>query len=225
MKKKIFIILGVTTLSIIGLYLYFDKEEKVIIEPIAKEITKEEIIENCYVDVKGEVVNPGVYECENNSKVIDIINLAGGLTKNADVSVINLSKTVHNEMLIIIYNKKQIEDAKKRLNEPTIIEVIKEIEKECICPDVVNEACPFTEPIKEEEIVKEENVIEDTNTKVNINTSNKEELMTLPKIGEAKALSIINYRTTKKFEKTEDIMEVSGIGDSIFNDIKDLIEV
>lgn len=221
MKKKIFIILGVTTLSIIGLYLYFDKEEKVIIEPIAKEITKEEIIENCYVDVKGEVVNPGVYECENNSKVIDIINLAGGLTKNADVSVINLSKTVHNEMLIIIYNKKQIEDAKTRLNKPTIIEIIKEVEKECICPDIVNEACEFTEETIEVPNVNQE----ENNGKININTATQDELMNLPKIGESKAKAIIEFRITTKFIKIEDIMEVSGIGESIFNDIKDLIEV
>ena len=47
--------------------------------------------------------------------------------------------------------------------------------------------------------------------------------MTLSGIGEAKAKSIIEYRKEKKFEKIEDIMNVSGIGESVFEKIKDYI--
>ena len=50
--------------------------------------------------------------------------------------------------------------------------------------------------------------------------------MTLKGIGEAKAKKIIDYRNTNGyFEKIEDILNVSGIGESIFNKIKDNIEV
>ena len=66
----------------------------------------EEIIEEyIYVDIKGEVNNPNVYKVNNNLRVIDIINLAGGLTENADTSNINLSKIVTDEMVIVIKNK------------------------------------------------------------------------------------------------------------------------
>ena len=44
------------------------------------------------VDIKGEVVNPGIYTLDDNQRVIDVINMAGGITKNADTSVLNLSK-------------------------------------------------------------------------------------------------------------------------------------
>jgi competence protein ComEA len=47
--------------------------------------------------------------------------------------------------------------------------------------------------------------------------------MTLPGIGESKAVAIIEYRNEKKFETIEEIKEVSGIGEALFEKIKDLI--
>ena len=61
--------------------------------------------------------------------------------------------------------------------------------------------------------------------KININTATIEELDTLPDIGPAKAQAIIDYRSSHLFEKIEDIKNVSGIKDAIFNKIKDLIIV
>lgn len=56
---------------------------------------------------------------------------------------------------------------------------------------------------------------------VNINTAGKEELMSLSGIGETKAENIIAYRETQgAFEKTEDIMNVNGIGENLFQKIK-----
>lgn len=64
------------------------------------------------------------------------------------------------------------------------------------------------------------------NSLVNINTASLEELMTLSGIGESKAKSIISYRDTKgPFEKTEDIMNISGIKEAAFEKIKNDIEV
>jgi len=56
---------------------------------------------------------------------------------------------------------------------------------------------------------------------VNLNTGAKEELELLPGIGEATALKIIEYREKNgPFKKIEDIMNVSGIGEKKFEDIK-----
>lgn len=63
-------------------------------------------------------------------------------------------------------------------------------------------------------------------TQVNINRATKEQLMTLPGIGESKAEDIIAYRTANgKFETVEDIMKISGIKEAAFTKIKDLIVV
>lgn len=61
---------------------------------------------------------------------------------------------------------------------------------------------------------------------VNINTASKEELMTLPGIGESRADAVIACREEKgSFTSIEEIKNVAGIGDGIFNRIKDLITV
>ena len=62
-------------------------------------------------------------------------------------------------------------------------------------------------------------------TLVNINIADQTQLMTLPGIGEGLANLIIAYRTEHKFNKVDDIMNVSGIGETKFQRIKALITV
>ncbi|SFA69932.1 competence protein ComEA [Lentibacillus halodurans] len=54
------------------------------------------------VDVKGEIANPGVYEIETDSRVNDVIQMAGGFTNDADETMVNLAQKVQDEMIIII---------------------------------------------------------------------------------------------------------------------------
>lgn len=62
--------------------------------------------------------------------------------------------------------------------------------------------------------------------KVNLNTATKEELMTLPGVGQSKAALIIQYREEHgKFQTIEDIMNISGIKEGLFGKIKDYIKV
>lgn len=61
---------------------------------------------------------------------------------------------------------------------------------------------------------------------VNLNTAGVEALCTLPGIGEAKAKAIVAYREANgAFERVEDIMQVSGIKESAYNQIKELVVV
>lgn len=60
--------------------------------------------------------------------------------------------------------------------------------------------------------------------KINLNTATKEELMTLPYVGESKADSIIGYRTEHGgFSSIEEIMSIPGIKNGLFDKIKDKI--
>ena len=65
--------------------------------------------------------------------------------------------------------------------------------------------------------------VDNVQDKININTATKDELTSLNGIGEATANKIINYRNKNKFKEIEDIMNVPGIGEAKFNNIKDYI--
>lgn len=176
-------------------------EDNLFVNETLEEKDEEKIIN---VDIKGAVKKPGVYKVNDSLVINDVIKLAGGLTKNADTSLINLSKKVTDEMVIIIYTKEEVK------NSNIVDTVIKVVEKECICPNIENDGCLNTE-------------IKDTigETKlININTATIEELMTISGIGESKAKAIIEYRNKNKFEKIEDILNVSGIGNSLYEEIK-----
>ena len=58
-----------------------------------------------FVDVKGAVKNPGVYETTKEKRVKDIIEEAGGLLEDADTSNINLSQKLRDQMVIYILKK------------------------------------------------------------------------------------------------------------------------
>lgn len=174
-----------------------------------KEDTKKETASNetFKVDIKGEIINPGIYSLSSSSRVIDVIEKAGGLTQNANTTVINLSKKIIDEMVIIIYSNEQVQNFAKTK------EVEQQVQQYCIQPDnnaLKNDAC----------------ITESTNTssKVSINNATLEQLQTLPDIGASKAQDIINYRTEHgQFQSIEDLKNISGIGDSIFAKIKDYI--
>lgn len=206
--------------GVISYFSFFNEKdskptEKIVLQK-KKEITKkkkkqelsEDISKEIMVDVKGFVVNPGIYKLKEESRVIDAINAAGGVLEGADTSVLNLSKKLKDEMVIIVYSSYQVENFKK------VKEEQQQIQDECVngVNEVENDAC-----IEEKGEEKENNL-------VSINTATLEELMTLEGIGEAKAKSIIAYREEHgPYQAIEDLLNVSGIGESLLAKIKENI--
>ena len=205
----IFIILG----SVVGFLIYKNKDrfkskkEDIVVEKkLVKK--KDSFVEKIQVDIKGEINYPGIYKVDSNLRVMDVIKLAGDLTENADTSVINLSKKVSDEMVIIIYSKEEVLDFKKTK------EIEKQVEERCVQKDensLVNDACIECST---------------SNGKVNINTASIDELKNLSGIGEKKAKDIVSYREKNgNFNYIEDIMKVAGIGEANFAQIKEDITV
>lgn len=162
-------------------------------------------IEPIKVDIKGAVVNPGVYEMKENSRVIDVIFEAGGILEDANTSRLNLSKKLEDEMTIIIYHQAEIDALQTSKIEYVMVE------PECNCPDSINDAC--IEPPKQ------------TTDQISLNQASLEQLQTLPGIGESKAKAIVAYREEHPFTQIEELKEIKGIGESIFEKIKDYITV
>lgn len=204
-----FILILILICGIIFYYLYDKKDNNksdkiVYTEP---NIEKEEVqITNktIFVDIKGSVLNEGVYELNEGSRVIDLINLSGGLKEDANTRYINLSKVLNDADVVVIYSNSEIEKAKQS----DIIYV----ETPCVC-ESVNDSC------------LENNINSNDTLLININTSSLEELMTLPGIGQSKGNSIINYRTKTPFLSIDDILNVDGISETVYEKIKELITV
>lgn len=199
-KKKIIII---TLIFLILFYFVFNINNLFITEEIST-------LDYIVVEVKGSVKVPGVYEVKKGSRVSDLIHEAGGLLDNADTSIINLSKELEDEMVVVIYNDEETNEMRKGSTS------VKYIERQCVCPILENDACI-------EEVISN-NSIDNKTGLVSLNTGTIEELMTLPGIGESKAKLIIKYREENGgFKKIEDIMNVKGIGESMFEKIKSYI--
>lgn len=197
-----------------------DKEDENIVLNTKKDIKKDEEEEKTsdvyyQVDIKGEVINPGIYTVKEGSRVIDVIRLAGDLTEVADTSVLNLSKKVKDEMVIIVYSFDEVESFTETKEQ-------EEIEQEA-CKNqngIENDACieDSTNDTSSSSVV--------ISGKISLNTATLDELMMLPGIGEAKAEAIIKYREeVGAFQNIEELKEVNGIGDAIFDDIKESITI
>ncbi len=185
------------------------EETEVVIKKKEKQTSSEIYFK---VDIKGQVNNPGIYSLKEGSRVIDVIEASGGLTENANTTVINLSKKIEDEMVIIIYSNEEVNNFAKTK------EVEKQVIENCIKKDensLQNDAC-----------INQSNEQSNTdNNLININTATQEELMTLSGIGESKAKDIITYRSENAFTSIEDIKNVPGIGESLFAKIKENITV
>lgn len=219
-RKQLIIAGLIVMLSVILCFLLFQKqlkkktpkkENEVVLagkKEETKEKNKEEKVSYYQVDIKGEVNVPGIYSVVQGSRVIDVIRLAGDLTEHADTSVINLSKKVVDEMVIVIYSTDEV----NKFTETKANEEQKQQKCLQVTEDSVhNDACIDSKDIS-------------STSKISLNQASKEELMSLSGIGEAKATAIISYREQHgPFLEIESLKNVEGIGEELFARIKENI--
>lgn len=109
---KIGILICVFVIATIGYYFYKtlkdNSEDTIQISEenqIWQEETKEEPEEQLIVHIAGEVKNPGIVKIEEGARIADIIEKAGGLNKEADITNINLAYPVEDGQKITIPKK------------------------------------------------------------------------------------------------------------------------
>lgn len=147
------------------------------------------------VYICGEVNNPGVYEIEAGSILNDVVMMAGGLTPQAASETIDLVYTIDANVSVYIPAQGQENVDSEYIRAP----------EQTLWGNTAEDSGP------------------DAASMVNINSASREQLMTLPGIGEVTADAIIEYREQNPFARIEDIMNVSGIGEAKFNSIRDFI--
>lgn len=207
-----------------------------------------------YCDIKGNVKNPGVYEIKENYTIQNVINDAGGLKDNSYTNNINLSKKVTDEMVIYIHSKTEINKIKELQNcicEPKITECKEQsiIDENKSLNNASNETTtkiitetttkkttsklvtPKESITKKTTTTKTPTTTKTTTTKqivfpININTCTYEDLLNIKGLGEKKAEKIIQYRNEFGLYKSiEEIKNINGIGNTLFDAIKEYITV
>lgn len=226
-KKKIIIVVIIVTLFIaffiyrnvnqtsseIDFNMLLDESSEIDIEKAnesekGEKKTSENIVNNeekkatetIVIHITGEVKKEGVIYLKKGARLVDAIKEAGGETKEADLSQVNLAYELQDGQKIYIPNKNE------------------KIEQYIISTN--------GETIGNNGIAINNKNINKEGEKVNINTASQNELDSLPGIGPALAQRIIDYRNENgNFNAIEDIQQVKGIGDSKFEEIKDKIVV
>lgn len=144
-----------------------------------------------YVHICGQVNHSGVYCLEEDGRVIDLVNMAGGFTKDAAKDYVNLAQKLVDGQRVYIPSLEEAAES------PVSVEDIDKVGAD-----------------------------EQGTGKVNINTADKDTLMTLTGIGEAKAEAILRYREEHGgFQSIEEIKQIEGIKNGVFDKIKNEIEV
>jgi len=101
LKKYYLYIIGLFLLIIIVSFLSIDSDDNPMFEPFSTETIVEET-KYIYVDIKGEVLNPGVYKVDENTRLFQVISLAGGVSSSADTLAFNLSIRLYDQQVVYI---------------------------------------------------------------------------------------------------------------------------
>ncbi len=183
-------------------------------ESIAGETKKEELEEHLqdeiqstddsqevYVHVCGQVACPGVYLLPAGSRLYEAIEAAGGLSENAAGELLNQAAQIEDGQQIYVPSREEA----AQLQAGQSVSNMGEAGRNVSAPGMSGTS---------------------DDGKIDLNRATREQLMTLSGIGEAKADSIIAYREVHGgFRKIEELMEVDGIKEGVFNKVKDQIKV
>lgn len=174
-----------------------------------------------YVYITGEVNVPGVVILNENSRIVDAINSAGGTTTKADISKVNLVYVLEDGMKI------NIPDSDDLKNNPDFEYItMSSGDGASSVSDRGDGAGSGSGGTGGGNKTGAGDSFSAGYSVVNINTATQTELETLPGIGPSLALKIINYRKENgKFSSIDEIKNVSGIGDAKFENMKSLITV
>lgn len=168
-----------------------------------------------YVHVCGAVNDPGVYEMQQGDRIFNAVDAAKGFTEDAATDYVNLAQVITDGMKITI---------------PTVTEAEKAADDASAAIEYADTGTDSStaQPTGYGEGAAPASQAAGSNTdgRIDINTADETALTSITGIGPAKAKAIIAYREQHgAFGSIEDIRNVSGIGDSTFNKIKDEIKV
>ncbi len=161
-----------------------------------------------YVDVCGAVANPGVFQLAAGSRVFQAIEAAGGYLPEAALTCVNRAGVLTDGQQLYILTQEEME---RQGLDPA--------EMAGASDGQMNGSAGTGQNTGMTAQVQQDN-------RININTADEAQLITLTGIGATRAQAIIAYREENgPFAAIEDIMNVQGIKEGTFAKIKDEIVV
>lgn len=172
-----------------------------------------------YVHVCGAVENPGVYELEAGSRVYEAVQQAGGFVDSAEQNYVNQAQVLEDGVKLVIPTREEAAAAQDDASEES---------------DALQDRAQDGSGIAggaEREIGIVGGARSDgqggdaaSDGRININTASEAQLCEIPGIGATRAAAIAAYRESHgAFGKPEDIMNVNGIKEGMYEKIKDII--
>ncbi len=159
-----------------------------------------------YVDVKGAVKHPGVYQVSGSMRVIDAIDLAGGFNRSADKKQVNLAQKLTDQQVVYIPIRGEIKGNR----------AISATPNQTPTQAATSSASPSGS--------QQSSSPASGSGKINLNSADKTKLQELNGIGEKKADQIIAYRHQHgQFKSIEELKDVPGFGDKTFDNLKSSI--
>jgi len=204
-KKRLVFILVLAILIVGGSFYFYDQKSKVnevtMSPPSSSDLIvsstqseKDEIV----VYISGAVNKPGILRVPAGSRVVDVVDAAGGLAPGADPSKVNLAKVVKDGTHVNVPIGKLVTDKKTGT--------------------AVNSSSGQSQTSSKRSSSGGE--------MVNINSADKNELDKLPGIGPSLADRIVEYRQENgSFRDLSELKNVAGIGETKFNQIKDKLSL
>jgi competence protein ComEA len=189
-------------ISIVILILFFqqDIKKEAVVKIESNNLPK--LSEKYYVDLSGAVKKPDVYQVKPGTRLKEVLEMAGGISNQADQNFFarnfNLARFVSDQEKIYI---------------PSIGEINTGLFTEN------SRSFDFISPVNQSNITEETTK---QSEKVNINNASEEELDQLPRVGPITAKKIIENRP---YSMLEDLITKKAVTQSVFNKIKDLIEL
>ena len=172
--------------------------------------------------MSGAVVRPGVYALPAGARIFQAIELAGGLTEEAEGSSLNQAGFLADGQMVYVMDK---EEAAAWAAEASVGDGSRAV------PGAMAGAVPGMPggDVSEASEGQPGQALSGEGAddgKVNLNTATESDLMGLPGIGAAKAKSILAWREENGgFSQIEDLMKIQGIKEGVFSKIKDSVKV
>lgn len=184
-----------------------------------------------YIHICGAVVHPGVYEVAADSRLYEVIVLAGGLCADACDYLVNQAQTLTDGMQIYIPTMEEAQalaDGTQTFvaNAAGGIQNSGAVAADGTQIPAVQGQTADAGVSAGAEAQTGQQTDGATDTRLDLNSATKEQLMTLPGIGGTRAEAIIAYREAHGgFRTVEELMEVSGIKQGVYDRLKDMIKV